>query len=150
MGRSPVPTWYFALVVVRQGHRFLLTQEKKYGSTWSVPGGRVEPGEGLIDAAMREVVEETGVPVTIEGILRVEHSPSASGARVRVIFVGAPRDDTAPKTVSDDESLGAAWLTIDEIAKLPLRGSDLRPLLESVARGRQVFPLDMLGRELSI
>src|SRR5689334_12091919 len=36
MGRSPVPTWYFALVVVRQGHRFLLTQEKKYGSTWSV------------------------------------------------------------------------------------------------------------------
>jgi phosphatase NudJ len=150
MSRAPVPTWYFALVVVRQGHRFLLTQEKKYGSTWSIPGGRVEPGEELIEAAIREVIEETGVPVTIEGILRVEHSPSPSGARVRVIFAGTPRDDTRPKTVSDDESLGAAWLTIDEIAKLPLRGSDLRPLLESVARGRQVFPLDMLGRELSI
>jgi len=150
MARSPVPTWYFALVVVRQGHRFLLTQEKKYGSTWSVPGGRVEPGETLLEAATREVLEETGVPVTIEGILRLEHSPSASGSRVRVIFIGTPRDDTAPKTVSDDESLGAAWLTMDEIAKLPLRGSDLRPLLESVARGRQVFPLDMLGRELSI
>jgi ADP-ribose pyrophosphatase YjhB (NUDIX family) len=150
MARTPVPTWYFALVVVRQGHRFLLTQEKKYGSTWSIPGGRVEPGEHLIDAAIREVVEETGVPVNVEGILRVEHSPSSSGARVRIIFVGSPRDDTPPKTVSDDESLGAAWLTIDEIAKLPLRGSDLRGLLEAVARGRQVFPLDMLGRELSI
>ena len=150
MSRTPVPTWYFALVVVRQGHRFLLTQEKKYGSTWSIPGGRVEPGETLIDAAMREVLEETGVPVMVEGVLRVEHSPSSSGARVRVIFVGSPRDDTAPKTTSDEESLGAAWLTIDEIAKLPLRGSDLRGLLESVARGRQVFPLDLLGRELSI
>jgi ADP-ribose pyrophosphatase YjhB (NUDIX family) len=150
MSRTPVPTWYFALVVVRQGHRFLLTQEKKYGSTWSIPGGRVEPGEGLIEAAMREVLEETGVPVTIEGILRVEHSPSSSGSRVRVIFVGTPRDDTAPKTTSDEESLGAAWLTIDEVTKLPLRGSDLRPMLESVARGRQVFPLDLLGRELSI
>ena len=150
MSRTPVPTWYFALVVVRQGHRFLLTQEKKYGSTWSIPGGRVEPGETLIDAAMREVIEETGVPVMVEGVLRVEHSPSSSGARVRVIFVGSPRDDTAPKTTSDEESLGAAWLTIDEIAKLPLRGSDLRGLLESVARGRQVFPLDLLGRELSI
>jgi 8-oxo-dGTP pyrophosphatase MutT (NUDIX family) len=150
MSRTPVPTWYFALVVVRQGHRFLLTQEKKYGSTWSIPGGRVEPGETLIDAAMREVVEETGVPVLVEGVLRMEHSPSSSGARVRVIFVGSPRDDTPPKTESDEESLGAAWLTIDEIAKLPLRGADLRGLLESVARGRQVFPLDMIGRELSI
>jgi ADP-ribose pyrophosphatase YjhB (NUDIX family) len=150
MSRTPVPTWYFALAVIRQGHRFLLTQEKKYGSTWSIPGGRVEPGENLVDAAMREVVEETGVPVTIEGVLRVEHSPSSSGARVRVIFVGSPRDDTPPKTTSDDESLGAAWLTIDEIAKLPLRGSDLRGLLETVAHGRQVFPLDLLGRELSI
>lgn len=150
MSRTPVPTWYFALVVVRMGHRFLLTQEKKYGSTWSIPGGRVEPGENLIDAAIREVLEETGVPVTVEGILRLEHSPSSSGARVRVIFVGTPRDDTPAKTESDDESLGAAWLTIDEIARLPLRGSDLRGLLEAVSRGRQVFPLDLLGRELSI
>ncbi len=71
MSRTPVPTWYFALVVVRQGHRFLLTQEKKYGSTWSIPGGRVEPGETLIDAAMREVVEETGVPV-IFGVITAD------------------------------------------------------------------------------
>jgi hypothetical protein len=26
--RGPIPTWYFALVVVRRGHRFLLTQER--------------------------------------------------------------------------------------------------------------------------
>ena len=150
MARTPVPTWYFALVVVRRGHRFLLTQEKKYGSTWSIPGGRVEPGESLLDAAVREVLEETGVPVSIDGILRVEHSPSPTGARVRLVFAGSPRDDTPPKTSADDESLGAAWLTMEEIARLPLRGSDLRGLLESVARGRQIFPLDLLGRELSI
>ena len=150
MARTPVATWYFALVVIRRGHRFLLTQEKKYGSTWSIPGGRVEPGESLVDAAVREVLEETGVPVSIDGILRVEHTPSPSGSRVRLVFAGSPRDDTPPKTAADAESLGAAWLTIEEIARLPLRGSDLRPLLESVARGRQIFPLDLLGRELSI
>ncbi|HLL22004.1 MAG TPA: NUDIX domain-containing protein [Kofleriaceae bacterium] len=61
MGREPIPTYYFAPVVVRRGHRFLLTQEKKYGSTWAIPGGRVEPGEALADAAVREVFEETGV-----------------------------------------------------------------------------------------
>lgn len=70
MSRAPIPTWYFALVVVRRGHRFLLTQERKYGSTWSIPGGRVEAGESLADAAVREVHEQTGVPIRIDGVLQ--------------------------------------------------------------------------------
>jgi 8-oxo-dGTP pyrophosphatase MutT (NUDIX family) len=65
MGRRPIPTWFFALAVVRRGHRFLLTQERKYGSTWSIPGGRVEPGEDLAAAALREVLEETGRAATV-------------------------------------------------------------------------------------
>ncbi len=150
MARTPIPTWYFAMAVVRLGHRFLLTQERKYGSTWSIPGGRVEPGESLADACMREVLEETGVPVRLDGIVRLEHTPSSSGTRVRVVFVGTPLDDTAPKAVPDEESLQARWLTIEEIAALPLRGSDLRALLESVAGGRAVFPMELLGRELSV
>lgn len=151
MSRAPIPTWYFALVVVRRGHRFLLTQEQKYGSTWSIPGGRVEPGESLVAAAVREVLEETGVPVRIDGILRIEHAAADASARVRVLFTGTPMDDTPPKTTADAESLGAAWLTIDEIRTRKLRGAELRALLESVEAGRQVFPLDLLGqRELSV
>jgi len=150
MARDPLPTWYFALVVVRRGHRFLLTQERKYGSTWSIPGGRVEAGETLAAAAVREVFEETGVPVRLDGILRVEHSPSQRGSRVRMLFVGSPIDDTDPKTSADDESLGAAWLTLEEIRSRPLRGAELCALLESVENGRQVFPLDLLGPEMSV
>ena len=148
--RGPIPTWYFALVVVRRGHRFLLTQERKYGSTWSIPGGRVEPGETLTTAAIREVLEETGVPVKLDGVLRVEHTPSESNARIRVIFIGSPLDDTAPKTEPDHESLGAAYLTLDEVRDRPLRGADLRVLLETVADGCQVFPLELIGTEMSV
>jgi 8-oxo-dGTP pyrophosphatase MutT (NUDIX family) len=151
MSRGPIPTWYFALVVVRRGHRFLLTQERKYGSSWSIPGGRVEPGETLTTAAIREVLEETGVPIRLDGILRIEHVPVDAGVRVRVLFTGSPIDDTAPKTTADDESLGAAWLTLDELRERRLRGAELRALLESVESGRQVFPLGLLGSsELSI
>lgn len=149
MARAPLPTWYFALVVVRRGHRFLLTQERKYGSSWSIPGGRVEAGESLGEAAVREVFEETGVPVRLDGILRVEHTPGEE-CRMRVLYTGSPIDDTLPKTSSDEESLGAAWLTLDEIRERRLRGSELCALLESVAGGRQIFPLDLLGYEMSV
>ena len=150
MARTPLPTWYFALVVVRKGDRFLLAQERKYGQSWTIPGGRVELGETLHEAAIREVREETGVPIRLDGIVRVEHSPSATGARVRVIFTGSPIDDTPCKTTADDESLGAAWLTLDEIRARPLRGYELATLLEGVASGGAVFPLDVIGRELSV
>ena len=150
MARPGIPTWYFAMVVVRRGHKFLLTQEQKYGGSWSIPGGRVEPGETLPRAAVREVLEETGVPVQLDGILRVEHATDEYGARIRVLFLGSPLDDTAPKTSADEESMGAAYLTLDEIRQRPLRGADLGALLDSVANGRQVFPLELLGPEMSV
>jgi len=149
MGREPIPTYYFALVVVRRGHRFLLTQEKKYGSTWAVPGGRVEVGESLAEAAVREVFEETGVPIALDGVLRVEHTPGEQ-ARFRILFTGYPIDDTPPKDAADEESLRAAYFTLEEIRELPLRGAELGVLLESVLGGRAVYPLDVLGRELSV
>ncbi len=150
MGRHPTPTWFFALAIVRRDHQFLLTQERKYGATWSIPGGRVEPGETLTDACVREVREETGVPVRLDGIYRIEHAPGVSGARIRVFFAASPIDDTPPKSVADEESLAAAWLTLDEIASRPLRGGDLRALLDAVAKGRPVYPLTILADELSI
>jgi len=150
MARDAIPSWFFALVVVRRGDRFLLVRERKYGSSWAIPGGRVERGEPLAEAAVREVLEEAGVPVTLTGVYRVEHAPTPGGARVRVIFAGAPVDDTPPKTVADAESLGAAYLTLDEIRTRPVRGGELVGLLESIAAGQQVFPMALLGRELAV
>lgn len=151
MARDPIPTWYFALAIVRRGHRFLLVQEKKYGNSWSIPGGRVEPDETLSAAAIREVYEESGIPIQLDGIYRIEHTPQANGTRVRILFAGTPRDDTPPKSIPDEESLGAAWLTIDEVRAKTLRGGDLGPILQSIAEGNQpVYPLDLLGHELSI
>nr|HEX4315250.1 NUDIX domain-containing protein [Kofleriaceae bacterium] len=148
--RVAIPTWFFALVVVRRDDRFLLAQERKYGQTWTIPGGRVELGEALADAAVREVLEETGIRVRLDGVLRVEHSPVPTGTRVRVIFIGTAVDDAPPKSVADDESLRAAWLTLDEIRALPLRGRELADLLAKVAAGAPVLPMALLGHELSV
>jgi len=147
MARPPIPTWFFALVVVRKGDRFLLIQEHHKGEPWYLPGGRVEPGESLVAAALRETLEEGGLRVRLDGILRIEHTPQPAGARVRVIFVGRPLDDTPPKSQADDESLGAGWFSLADLDKLRLRGHEVRGYCAEVMQGARVHPLSLLGVE---
>jgi phosphatase NudJ len=147
MPREPIPTWCFALVVVRKGNRFLLVQESKYGEPWYLPAGRVEAGESFADAAVRETLEEAGIPVRVTGVIRVEYSPSPAGARMRVIFLAEPIDDTPPKTESDDESLGAAWVALDELPEYQLRGEEVTELFTYVANGGAAYPPELLQPE---
>ena len=148
MPREPIPTWFFALVVVRQGDRFLLVHEAKHGQGWYLPAGRVEPGEGLTQATMREALEETGVPISLDGVLRIEHTPRHDGtARVRVIYVGHPAANVLPKSIADEESLEAAWFTIGDLDDLQLRTPEVRKILRLVHDGGPVYPLSVIARE---
>jgi len=145
--RTAIPTWFFAVIVVRKGDRFLLVHERKHGQLWYLPAGRVEQGESFFDAAVRETLEETGVAVRLDGLLRVEHTPSPSGMRVRVIFTASPVDDRPPRTVPDQESLGAAWVSLDELGGHPLRGDDALEILRHVAGGATISPLSAVAFE---
>ena len=148
MARNPIPTWYFCLVVVRLKDRFLLVQECKHGQRWYLPAGRVEPGETFVEAAVRETLEESGIPIVVEGILRIEHTPYPDGtARVRFIFVAHPLDETPPKTTADEHSLGAAWFSLDELETLPLRGEHVHEMLEFVKNDAPIYPLKILTFE---
>jgi 8-oxo-dGTP pyrophosphatase MutT (NUDIX family) len=147
MPRPPIPTWCFALVVVRDRDRFLLVHERKHGSTWYLPAGRVEPGETFPDAALRETLEETGVPIDLDGIVRVEHQPHPDGSRLRVIFLAHPAADVPPKSTPDRESLGAAWFTLDQLAALDLRGQEVLHILRHVHDGGAIHPLSLLRGE---
>jgi len=58
-----------ASVVVRDPQDRILLVLRSFepdAGCWSVPGGRVEPGESLADAAVREAFEETGLRVVVE------------------------------------------------------------------------------------
>ena len=147
MAREPIPTWVFALVVVRKGERFLLVQEAKHGNTWYLPAGRVEPGESIEAAAVRETLEEAGVNVALRGIYRVEHSPMPNGARMRVLFAAEPVDDTPPKQIADAESLRADWFDLAAMRALPLRGPEVLRLFEDVSAGAPVYPMSLLQPE---
>jgi hypothetical protein len=69
MARDPIPTWFFAVVVVRHGNRFLLVQERKHNQLWYLPAGRAEFGESLADAALRETSRNPSQGAA-DGVLR--------------------------------------------------------------------------------
>lgn len=147
MPREPIPTWFFAVVVVRKEDQYLLVHEAKHGQRWYLPAGRVEPGETLIAAALRETLEETGVPVRITGLLRIEHTPHPGGSRVRAIYLAEPVSETPPKSLPDEESLGAAWVRLNELDGYPLRGDEVRELMEYVEADGEVYPLGLIRHE---
>ena len=147
MSREPISTYFFVLAVVRKGDRFLLVHERKHDQLWYLPAGRVEQAEELIAATERETLEEAGVPVQVDGLIRMEHKPTLTCSRVRLFLSCKPSDDTPPKSSPDKHSLKAGWFTIEEIKKLPLRGKDVLEVCSFLDRGGYIAPLSVLSME---
>ena len=147
MATTQIPTYYFSLVIVRLGRRFLIVQQNK-NNQWYLPGGRIEQGEELPLAAAQQCLRETGIPVVLDGIVRIQHTLREDGkARVRTIFTAYPDSDIAPKTNPDQHSVRAAWVTLDELEQMPLRGREVVDLFRYVAYGGTVYPMQVLGSE---
>lgn len=87
---------------------------------WSVPGGRVEPGEDPRTATLREVEEEAGVRVVLEGLAGTVERPGPGGV-VYVIddFFAqlAPEVEAADVSAGDDAS-DVGWFAPAEIPDL--------------------------------
>jgi 8-oxo-dGTP diphosphatase len=100
---------------------------------WSLPKGKLEPGELLPETAVREVEEETGFAVRCEGFAgRYQYEV---GAGPKTVFVWHMRA-LAERAPPDDEVDELAWLGVDEaLARLTY---DLeRDLLRRAMRGER-------------
>jgi ADP-ribose pyrophosphatase YjhB (NUDIX family) len=142
------PTWTIALVVVRYHDCFVLVDETR-DRGWYLPAGRVERCESLVDGARREVREESGLEVELDGIVRVEHTPAREkkgDARLRVVFLAHPIGG-ALKTEPDRESRGAAWVRVSELHRYHLRSSEVARHIEYVATGGPIAPIWLLAPE---
>ncbi len=146
MPREATPTSYYAFVIVQKDNKFLLIQELRYQQHWYLPGGKVEIGENILEAAKRETQEEAGIPITLDGILQIEHKTllNHNTIRLRVFFSAHPQDNTPPKTHPDEHSLGAGWFTLEQINQMPLREKNLLELCKNLSQGRQIYPLELL------
>jgi ADP-ribose pyrophosphatase YjhB (NUDIX family) len=105
-----------------QGRLLLVRRANEPGrGLWSIPGGRVEPGETAVEAVVREVAEETRLPVVVLGLAGVVERP-APGGMVYVIedHVARLASGVDPASVrAGDDALDAAWVPVEELEGLP-------------------------------
>lgn len=102
------------LVIVHKNHHFLLTEHKDRG--FEFPGGKVEHGESLEQAAIREVFEETGVRIS-EPQFYAEYCVEAETPFVKRVFLAACEQEVPFQAAH--ETKGRVWRTIREIERQP-------------------------------
>jgi ADP-ribose pyrophosphatase YjhB (NUDIX family) len=101
----PVPC---ASAVVRDRDGRVLLVKRADDGTWCLPGGRLEPGESWSDCAVRECREETGLEVTITGLVGVYSEPHdqvhvyPDGDRIQVVAVAFSAEAGGTKVTSVD------------------------------------------------
>ena len=111
------------VLLVRRG------QEPERGR-WSVPGGRVEPGETGQEAVVREVLEETGVRVIVTGVAGYVERPAPGGAVYEIEdYFARVEPGTDPHLLhaaSDAEEVG--WFPAHRLEELDLTEGLLQAL----------------------
>lgn len=108
--------------------RVLLIKRLKdpFAGKWALPGGFVDKNERLIDAARRELVEETGVTVTDLEQLCAAGDPGRDprGWTVSVVFFGRVNAEELNAKGADDAE-AAEWFRLDKLPELAFDHADI-------------------------
>ena len=120
------PVVAVAAIVFDDAGRVLLIERGRPPGVglWSVPGGRVELGEALAAAVVREVREETGLDVEpgplVEIVERVSTAEAGSYHYVILDYLAHLRPGAASAPRAGDDVTAARWVSRAELASLPL------------------------------
>lgn len=135
--------------VVEKDGKFLFVEEHTEGVTHTVfnqPAGHVEAGETLIQAAVRETMEETAYEVEIQSLLGIySYTPPMFPDRTyyRFCFLAQDIRHHADATL-DTDIIGAVWMTLDELEISARARSPLVTKAVKDALSGQKFPLSLV------
>jgi 8-oxo-dGTP diphosphatase len=132
----PVRPWIaVGVVVMRDGKMLAIQRGREPGrGLWAVPGGMIDVGETLAEAAAREAKEETGLDVEVGEVCWVAEAIRRD-AEGRVVYHNVIIDYVATASPGDpvcaDDAMDVRWVGPDDVESLPFTPS-MHPLLEKL------------------
>lgn len=97
-------------------HVLLIKRRKApFAGHWALPGGHVDEGEQPIDAARRELAEETGLTVDTLDLVEVYADPGRDPRGRYVTWAYLAQLDHMPAPQAGDDAASAAWVRLDRL-----------------------------------
>jgi len=121
--RYPVHPFVGIGVTVWRDDKVLLVKRKNPPGQgqWGLPGGKQKVGETIMEAAAREVIEETGVriaPLSVVTALDSITRDAAAKVEYHYTIVEVVADYVSGEARAADDALDVRWVNVDEVAAL--------------------------------
>ena len=114
--KNPIPT---VDIIIQRDSQILLVERKKdpFKGHFVFPGGFVNEGEKVEDAALREVKEETSLSVELVDILGVYSDPARDprGHIMSTVFIGKISPNNKDEEKAGDDAKALKWFELDKI-----------------------------------
>lgn len=107
---NPVPT---VDIIIETGNGIVLVERKKAPFGWAIPGGFVDYGECIEDAAIREAKEETGLDIELISLLGVYSNPERDPRMHTISTVFIAKADGEP--TAGDDAKSAMIFSLDRL-----------------------------------
>lgn len=116
MNQRWTPHATVATIAMKDG-KFLMVEEMSSGKpVINQPAGHIEQGETVIEAAVRETLEETGWHVTPKGVLGLyTYTSPQNGVTYHRYCLTADISHQEPEATLDDGIIGFRWMSIEEL-----------------------------------
>jgi 8-oxo-dGTP diphosphatase len=136
-----------AAVAILNDKKELLMLHRKDNKKWTMPGGTQEFGESMVDCALREVREESGLNIEIKDIIgtytdphiRVEYSDGEVRQEFTIVYYG---EACGFNVELDEESSSFVWVSLNRVMELPLADSQkrrIKDVIEYLETGKKSF-----------
>ena len=118
----PVPTLGVGGIVFNNRKQILLIRRNQPPAMglWSIPGGKLEPGESLVKGCKREIKEETGLHTEIKNIVAVVERRVEGFHYVIIDYLALLADKENSQPIAQSDVAEAKWVSLEHLINYEL------------------------------